>query len=163
MTVASRRSVKSDIPSGVQYAALPYRVKDSATEILLVTSKHNRRWIVPKGWPIEGQLPQDSAAREALEEAGVSGDVESVALGFFHYFKTLKRNLIIPCKVDVFALRVTRCRKNWSESSARQRRWHSIDDAVAAVIEPQLRLLIRKFAARDRLSSARPKGSQNFG
>jgi 8-oxo-dGTP pyrophosphatase MutT (NUDIX family) len=140
----------------VQYAALPYRVNGAALEILLVTSKHNRRWIVPKGWPIEGRPPQNSAAREALEEAGVSGDVESVAIGFFHYFKTLKRNLIVPCKVDVFALRVTRCRKTWSEACDRERRWHSIDEAVAAVVEPELRRLIRKFAARDHASLSRP-------
>ena len=152
MSVAFQRPVAAKTSPSVQYAALPYRVNGDALEILLVTSKHNHRWIIPKGWPIEGQPPQDSAAREALEEAGVSGDVESVALGFFHYFKTLKRNLIVPCKVDVFALRVTRCRKTWSEACTRERRWHSIDEAVAAVSEPQLRRLIRKLAARDRAS-----------
>jgi 8-oxo-dGTP pyrophosphatase MutT (NUDIX family) len=148
MSVAVPRAGSVPKSSNVQYAALPYRVNGAQLEILLVTSKHNRRWIIPKGWPIEGLPPHAGAAREALEEAGVSGDVESIAVGFFHYFKTLKGTIIIPCKVEVFALKVTRCRKAWAEKDARDRRWCSIDEAVAAVVEPELRRLIRKFASR---------------
>jgi 8-oxo-dGTP pyrophosphatase MutT (NUDIX family) len=150
MTVAFQRPKAAKKSPNVQYAALPYRMNGTELEILLVTTKHNRRWVVPKGWPIEGCSPQACAAREALEEAGVSGDVENVAVGFFHYFKTLKGNVIVPCKVDVFALRVTRCRKTWSEACDRERRWHSINEAVAVVVEPELRRLIRKFAASRR-------------
>jgi 8-oxo-dGTP pyrophosphatase MutT (NUDIX family) len=146
--VAPRVRPETKSPN-VQYAALPYRVNGTQLEILLVTSKHNRRWIIPKGWPIEGLPPHAGAAREALEEAGVSGDVESIALGFFHYFKTLKGTVIVPCKVEVFPLKVTRCRKIWAEKDARDRRWCSIDEAVAAVVEPDLRRLIRKFANRE--------------
>ena len=52
----------------VQYGALPYRVgPDGAVEILLVTSRETRRWIIPKGWPIKGLKPSKSAAREAAE------------------------------------------------------------------------------------------------
>jgi 8-oxo-dGTP pyrophosphatase MutT (NUDIX family) len=149
MSVAYPRTSAAKKSSSVQVAALPFRVNGTALEILLVTSKHNRRWIVPKGWPVEGGAPQACAAREALEEAGVSGDVERIPIGFFHYFKTLKRNVIVPCKVVVFPLRVTRWRKTWAEGDARDRRWCSIDEAVAAVAEPELRRLIRKFASRD--------------
>lgn len=62
------------IASHVQYAALPYRVDGSArTEIMLITSRERRRWIIPKGWPHKGRAPHRSAAREAFEEAGVVG------------------------------------------------------------------------------------------
>ena len=58
----------------LQNAGLPYRVtKAGALEILLVTTRQTRRWIIPKGWPIKGLKPANSAAREAFEEAGVSG------------------------------------------------------------------------------------------
>ena len=153
MTVAFERLAGNKTPN-VQYAALPYRVDCNELEILLVTSKHNRRWIIPKGWPVEGQQPQANAAREALEEAGVLGDIENKALGFFHYFKTLRRSIIVPCKVEVYPLRVSRCLKTWGEADARDRRWCTVDDAVAAVVEPELRQLIRKFAARNNWSSA---------
>lgn len=149
MSVAVPRVGAETKTPNVQYAALPYRVNGAQLEILLVTSKHNHRWIIPKGWPIEGLPPHAGAAREALEEAGASGDVESMAIGFFHYFKTLKGSIIVPCKVEVFALKVTRCRKDWAEKGARDRRWCSVDDAVAAVVEPELRRLLRKFASRE--------------
>ena len=55
----------------MQYGALPYRyTKSGAPEILLVTTRQTKRWIIPKGWPIKGLKPAKSAAREAYEEAG---------------------------------------------------------------------------------------------
>ena len=52
----------------VQYAALPYRLMGrSGTEVMLVTSRDTRRWIIPKGWPQKGRAPHHSAARDAFE------------------------------------------------------------------------------------------------
>src|SRR4051812_43970983 len=52
----------------VQAAALPWRVGDSGDiEILLVTSKAGKRWIVPKGWPMIGRSLPKAAEQEAFE------------------------------------------------------------------------------------------------
>src|SRR5258708_38760856 len=60
----------------VQYAALPYRRRGNVrTEVMLVTSLRRGRWIIPKGWPMKRRAPHASAALEALEEAGVVGQV----------------------------------------------------------------------------------------
>jgi 8-oxo-dGTP pyrophosphatase MutT (NUDIX family) len=56
-------------------------------EILLVTTRQTKRWIIPKGWPIKGLKPAKSAAREAYEEAGVRGSVKTKAIGIFSYEK----------------------------------------------------------------------------
>ena len=61
---------------GIQYAALPYRIVRRRVEILLITSRDTRRWVIPKGWPMKGLKPQDAAAVEAAEEAGLIGEVE---------------------------------------------------------------------------------------
>jgi hypothetical protein len=46
-----RRKNKSALRA--QYATLPYRFTTSAAlEILLVTSRRSKRWIIPKGWSI---------------------------------------------------------------------------------------------------------------
>ena len=46
----------------MQYGALPYRfTKSGAPEILLVTTRQTKRWIIPKGWPIKGLKPAKSA------------------------------------------------------------------------------------------------------
>jgi len=139
---ATRRTI------GIQYAALPYRVIGETVEILLVTSLRTHRWIIPKGWPMEGQQPPVCAAREAHEEAGVSGEIDAVEIGQYRYFKQVKGNVSVPCKVEVFALKVTRERKAWPEKDERVRRWYTVAEAASAVDEPQLRLLILKFAAR---------------
>ncbi len=148
-SVASPRPAAGKKAAGTQYAALPYRVApDGGVEILLITSRRTRRWIVPKGWPIEGLEPSASAAREALEEAGICGETQKEPIGFFHYFKVLRHNVNVPCKVDVFALKVTRQRKTWPEKDERELRWFALPEAAQAVEEPQLRKLILKFGAQ---------------
>jgi hypothetical protein len=58
----------------VQYGILPYRLTEGdGVEVLLVTTRQTRRWIIPKSWPIKGLKPPKSAAREAHEEAGIRG------------------------------------------------------------------------------------------
>ena len=82
--------------TAVQYAALPYRVNGRARpEVMLVTSRRGRRWIIPKGWPIKGLKPPKSAAREAYEEAGVRGTIGSKSIGSFIYEKGLEDGLTV--------------------------------------------------------------------
>jgi 8-oxo-dGTP pyrophosphatase MutT (NUDIX family) len=73
--------------------ALPYRLNESGeVEVLLLTSRTRRRWIIPKGWPIKRLKPAKSAAREAFEESGVRGIVGSKPLGRFIYDKQFDKN-----------------------------------------------------------------------
>ena len=52
-----------------QFAALCYRRRKTGVEVLLVTSRDTKRWIIPKGWPMNGLTPANAAAQEAGEEA----------------------------------------------------------------------------------------------
>jgi 8-oxo-dGTP pyrophosphatase MutT (NUDIX family) len=63
-----------------QSGVLPYRVTAGKVEVLLVTSTRRKRWIAPKGWIALGLSAAESAAKEALEEAGVSGHVVTPAI-----------------------------------------------------------------------------------
>jgi 8-oxo-dGTP pyrophosphatase MutT (NUDIX family) len=129
-----------------QYAALPFRRRpDGATEVLLVTSRTTRRWIIPKGWPIEGATPAGTARQEALEEAGLIGRIGDRSLGSFHYRKRLKRGGAVTCEVHVYPMNVRRQRRHWPEKRQRKTRWFSADAAAAAVREPGLRRLIAKL------------------
>jgi 8-oxo-dGTP pyrophosphatase MutT (NUDIX family) len=133
--------------ASAQYAALPYRETANGLELLLITTRRTRRWIVPKGWPMDGRAPHDAAAREALEEAGVCGEIGDKPIGSYRYFKERKTGELVPCKVDVFALKVKQQRKNWAEKDARELRWCSLNEALTCVGEPGLRQIIRRFAA----------------
>ncbi len=142
------RSIAARTSPGAQVAALPYRVGPAGVEILLITSRRTHRWIVPKGWPMKGSTQAADAAREAMEEAGVSGDVAEAPIGVFHYIKEMKHGLGVPCRVSLYPLKVTRQKRSWSEKAARDAKWHSVAEAVALVSEPELKRLIQKFAAQ---------------
>ncbi|MEM7296487.1 MAG: NUDIX domain-containing protein, partial [Pseudomonadota bacterium] len=82
-----------------QFGALCYRVTDNRVQILLVTSRRRKRWIIPKGWPEWGQTPAEAAATEALEEGGVKGQVSDAPLGIYSYVKIVDKSERLPCIV----------------------------------------------------------------
>lgn len=128
-----------------QYAALPYVIVDGRVLVLLVTSRDTGRWVIPKGWPKKRKPPDALAAREALEEAGVTGEVEARPIGVYHYQKRLHFLSRVHCEVAVFALRVEAQRIDWREKAERRQCWVSLDEAAALVAEPDLAELIRRF------------------
>jgi len=130
----------------VQYAALPFRPKDGGIEIMLVTSRETRRWVIPKGWPMKGRSPAEAAAQEALEEAGVEGPISDKPVGHYRYNKRLADGSLRNTRVHVFALKVKAEKDDWAERAERERRWFDPLDAVAAVDEHDLRALIAAFA-----------------
>src|SRR6516165_12605521 len=128
----------------VQYGALPYRFTPNAElEILLLTTRQSKRWIIPKGWPIKGLRPAKSAAREAFEEAGVRGQVGAKSVGFFAYDKILDENGVrVSCEVRVFPLLVKRQSETWPEIEQRVVQWVAPDKALTLIDEPELRTLV---------------------
>ena len=134
----------------VQYGALPYRfMHDAELEILLITTRQSKRWIIPKGWPIKGLRPAKSAAREAFEEAGVRGRVGAKSVGFFGYDKILDENGVrVSCEVRVFPLLVKRQSETWPEIEQRVVQWAAPEKAVTLIEEPELKALVAAFAKR---------------
>jgi len=132
-------------PSITQYACLPFREHaDGSIEVMLITSRGTRRWVIPKGWPMKGRKPHASAAREALEEAGLVGEVGKAPIGSYCYGKRLKSSEVIPCQVKVFALEVKSQRKRWPEKGQRSLRWFNPVEAAAAVDETELKDILRR-------------------
>ncbi len=129
----------------VQYAALPYRVRqDGAVQIRLITSRETRRWVIPKGWPMKGLSPSKAAAREAYEEAGLLGSMSRKPVGMYSYEKRLSVRSVL-CDVMVFPLKVKRKLQNWPERSQRVGFWFTIESAAFAVNEEELKMLILDF------------------
>jgi 8-oxo-dGTP pyrophosphatase MutT (NUDIX family) len=142
-----RNSSRATVARRVQYAALPYRLSGrSRTEVMLVTSRETRRWIIPKGWPHKGKAPHHSAAREAFEEAGVVGTISRRPVGSFPYEKRLKNGDVLVCEVRVFPLKVSNQSKQWPEKRDRDVKWVSAKEAADTVQEPMLSTIIRRLA-----------------
>lgn len=131
-----------------QVAALPWRRRtDGSLLILLITSRANGKWMLPKGWPIKGLSDAASAKQEALEEAGVEGEVDAQALGSYRYSKLFSNGASVPGQALIFPLAVTRERKAWKEKGQRQRCWMSPQEAAQRAHEPDLQRFLSGLAA----------------
>ena len=128
-----------------QFGALCYRVEEGAVQILLITSRSTKRWIVPKGWPEDGLTPAQSAANEAREEAGVTGKVKQRPIGVYSYEKHVENADALPCIVTLYALKVKKQSDSYPEQAERHRQWLSSEEAASLVAEPELARLIKAF------------------
>jgi 8-oxo-dGTP pyrophosphatase MutT (NUDIX family) len=125
-----------------QFGALPFRMGSAEPEVMLITSRETKQWIIPKGWPKRGVAPRRVAAREAFEEAGLRGKVAKRPLGAYRYEKRMSPALVVPCEVTVFLLHVKRQLDDWPEKNERERCWLSPDEAAARVTEEELSALL---------------------
>ncbi|WP_395396122.1 NUDIX hydrolase (plasmid) [Novosphingobium sp. BL-8A] len=130
-----------------QFAAIPYRRNGKHDlEVLLVTSRRKGRWVLPKG-TVRGMLPHACAAREALEEAGVLGDIRQAAFGTYVRLKRAKASQPEAIPVFAFPLLVRTQLEIWPEMSFRRRRWLSSREAVDTVEDSGLADILGRFAA----------------
>lgn len=117
-----------------QSSVIPYRITDGQLEILIISSSKNKHWVVPKGITEPGYTLQESAGKEAWEEAGVEGEVTEEAMGTYSY-----RKWGATCTVTVYPMKVSRQlpEKEWEERH-RGRRWVSPKKAALLLKQAEL-------------------------
>jgi phosphohistidine phosphatase len=120
-----------------QSAVVPFRMDCRSLEVALITSRSGKRWVIPKGLIDPGETPEESAVREAVEEAGLIGDLSESPIGHYNYEKWGG-----VCEVDVYALSVTRILDDWEESWFRTREWMSPEEAARRVRELDLKAIL---------------------
>ncbi|MEM8576392.1 MAG: NUDIX hydrolase [Pseudomonadota bacterium] len=146
LPISVRAREKWDVRT--QFGALCWRVVDQKLQVLLITSRGTGRWIIPKGWPMDGQTPADAALQEAWEEAGVRGRADSRPLGLYSYTKIVDGLPDLPCVAMVYAVRVKSLAKSYPEMGQRKRKWVSRKKASSLVAEPELARILRDFDPR---------------
>ena len=146
LPLSLRKATKGEVRS--QFAALCYRVANDKVQVLMITSRRSGRWIIPKGWPIDGQTPAQSAAQEAWEEAGVQGKPVDVCLGLYSYEKFLDKTDQLPCVAMVYPVKVKSLSADFPEAGQRKRKWVSRKKAAQMVAEPELARILRDFDPR---------------
>ncbi len=120
-----------------QSAVIPYRIKAGKIEVLLITSRKRKRWIIPKGVIEPSMSPQESAATEAWEEAGIIGQIADPSIGDYEYQKWGG-----TCHVQVFLLKVETVLEDWPEAFMRSRQWLSLKQAAGRVDEKKLKQML---------------------
>jgi len=114
-----------------QSAAAPVRIVGGRIEVLLVTAMRSKKWILPKGIIEPDMTPAQSAAKEAREEAGVTGALDARSLGCYSISKWGGE-----CSVEVFRMDSVREADQWPEAGSRKRRWFGLDDARRVLHPP---------------------------
>ena len=148
-----------------QAGVIAYRILDGKIQVLLMTSRDTRRWIIPKGNIDTGATPAKAAEKEAYEEAGVKGTITSLLpLGIYTYFKKLESGETRAATVQVYLLRVKERLKKWPEKGERKLSWVSTKEAVRLIEEPGVvPLLLRLMEFEDDLAIPSRKRSFNPG
>lgn len=122
-----------------QSAVIPFRIKSKGVEILLITSRKKKKWIIPKGIVEPDLLPGESAAKEAIEEAGIKGKVSEELLG---EYKQEKWGGI--CNIKVYSMEVILQLEKWAEDF-RRRKWVSIEEALVIIDNHDLKSILKEF------------------
>ena len=127
-------------PRRLQVAALCMRKTARGPEVLLITSRGTKRWILPKGWPEKGHDASGSALREAWEEAGVKrATASSEPVGHYTSVKRSDSGLVEPCDMLVFRVDVHEMTTDFPERGQRQLSWVSPETAAQMVDEQGLK------------------------
>jgi phosphohistidine phosphatase len=127
-----------------QSSVVPWRINNGELEILVILSSKKKHWVVPKGILEPGLSARESAAREALEEAGIEGVVSDEAIGSYTYPKWGA-----SCTVEVYGMEVTRMlpEEEWQEAH-RSRQWVPLKQAASKLGQKKLKPLLRQLATR---------------
>ena len=131
----------------LQAGAVPFRERDGQRQYLLVTSQRGN-WIFPKGIVEPGETPEETALKEAREEAGIHGVIlpDPVASYDDHKWRA-------ECVVQLYLLRYAEDCRSWEEKHLRERRWCGYEDALRLIKKPKIRSVLEK--ARERLDRER--------
>ena len=122
-----------------QIAALPLHVApDGSLEVYLVTSRGSGRWIIPKGNPIKGLTPEEVAAREAFEEAGLVGRMLDGCVGTFEFERSGE-----VCLVEVYPMHVDKQLRRYDEKRQRKVQRCDLETACTIVCSSALASLIQ--------------------
>jgi 8-oxo-dGTP pyrophosphatase MutT (NUDIX family) len=124
-----------------QSCVVPYRVAETSVTFALITSRNTGRWIVPKGTVEPNMTAAASAAKEALEEAGLLGTTGAQPLGEYFYSKFGR-----VYRVEIYPFLVTQQLDDWDEKHFRTREWVNAVDALSRITEAAVQDAIRQLA-----------------
>ncbi|XP_008803888.1 nudix hydrolase 17, mitochondrial-like [Phoenix dactylifera] len=132
---------------------IPYKFKvdkpwdndiDRAMEVLVISSQKGHGMMFPKGgWELDETI-KEAVSREALEEAGVRGNVEG-SLGKWRY-KSRSHDAFY--EGIMFPLDVTEELVDWPEMDVRKRRWVTVAEAREGCQHPWMKEALERLVTR---------------
>ncbi|PPS15382.1 hypothetical protein GOBAR_AA05210 [Gossypium barbadense] len=105
---------------------------ENVVEVLMINSTSGPGLLFPKGGWENDETVEEAAVREAIEEAGVRGDLLDF-IGDYNFKSKTHEDEFSPeglCKAAMFALLVKEELNSWPEQSTRIRSWLTISQAI---------------------------------
>ncbi len=122
-----------------QVAALCLRTTNHGRDVLLITSSEGR-WILPKGWPMDGKSDAQAAEQEAWEEAGVvAATVSAEPVSRVVTTKQTRSGKVTPCLLDLYQIDVDHLSETFPERNKRKRQWVPLSIASKVIDDPALK------------------------
>ncbi|KAE9459736.1 hypothetical protein C3L33_08392, partial [Rhododendron williamsianum] len=126
----------------LQNMCIPYKYRDSGessdenleriVEVLMINTPSGPGLLFPKGGWENDETVEEAAVREAIEEAGVRGELMDF-LGDYDFRSKTHQDEFSPeglCRASMFALLVKEELESWPEQSTRSRTWLTIPEAA---------------------------------
>ncbi|KAM7271329.1 hypothetical protein ACFE04_030543 [Oxalis oulophora] len=110
-------------------------------EVLMINTTSGPGLLFPKGGWENDETREEAALREALEEAGVRGDIKHF-LGEYHFKSKSLQDEFTPeglCKAAMFSMFVTEELQSWPEDTTRERSWLATSVALECCRHPWMR------------------------
>ncbi|KAK7405534.1 hypothetical protein VNO78_06921 [Psophocarpus tetragonolobus] len=131
-------------------------------EVLLINSPSGPGLLFPKGGWENDETVQQAAVREAVEEAGVRGDLMDF-LGYYEFRSKTHQDEFSPeglCRAAMFALFVKEELESWPEQSTRNRSWLALSEALGSLRHAWMRDALECFCKwhEDKLANGTKDG-----
>lgn len=120
-----------------QSGIIPFQRKGKELKILLITTRRNKKWTIPKGFVDPNLSPLESAKKESFEEAGITHYKEDFPLG-----ELLIHKKIGSIKLDMFAGQVDSLVDVYPEYGVRKREWFTLTDAAEIISNKEIAKLL---------------------
>ncbi|RRH78472.1 NUDIX domain-containing protein [Falsigemmobacter faecalis] len=143
-------------PRALQTGVICLREGPQGPEVLLVRTLDTGRWIIPKGWPMDGKTLAEAAEIEAWEEAGATGRMMPGEFARIPSNKRRNDGLEVPTDLAIFVMTDTQLTEDYPEAGRRERQMWPIDLAARRADVEALGEVIGTL--RDRLDGGRPAG-----
>jgi phosphohistidine phosphatase len=119
----------------LQASVIPFRRRNGRIEFCLITTRKGN-WVFPKGIIDPGETADQTALKEAWEEAGLRGRLVGPPLGEYEYAKWGT-----TVAVTVLLMEVSAAEAAWEEDW-RLRRWVTAAEAVNVVSRRELKTFL---------------------
>ena len=127
-----------------QSGCIPFKKNNDSFLILLVTTRKNKNWTIPKGIIENGFSAKETAKAEAYEEAGICGEISHIFFDQYSYNKWQDK-----CHVNVYSMNVADVLEKWPEQEFRERKWFTPNEIQFLKINKELKSVILRFIDKE--------------